>query len=85
VLERRLEAALRGSHAAREGFRTQMLREWSERMAKYAEAVCVLEPQVKEGPGGLRDLHTVLWVAHARYGIAASRRSPAPACSTRPT
>jgi [protein-PII] uridylyltransferase len=31
--------------------------------------VCVLEPQVKEGPGGLRDLHAVLWVAHARYGI----------------
>jgi [protein-PII] uridylyltransferase len=69
VLERRLETALRGSHAAREAFRTQMLHEWSERMQRHAEAVCVLEPQVKEGPGGLRDLHTVLWVAHARYGI----------------
>ncbi|MFI4946738.1 MAG: DUF294 nucleotidyltransferase-like domain-containing protein, partial [Burkholderiales bacterium] len=69
VLERRLEAALRGSHSAREAFRAQMLREWSERMHKHAEAVCVLEPQVKEGPGGLRDLHTVLWVAQARYGI----------------
>jgi [protein-PII] uridylyltransferase len=69
VLGRRLETALRGSHAAREAFRTQMLREWSERMQRHAEAVCVLEPQVKEGPGGLRDLHTVLWVAQARYGV----------------
>ena len=34
-------------------------------MARFGGAVCVLEPQVKEGPGGLRDLHAVLWVAHA--------------------
>jgi [protein-PII] uridylyltransferase len=69
ALERRLESALRGSRAARDAFRAQMLREWSERMERFAEAVCVLEPQVKEGPGGLRDLHAVLWVAHVRYGI----------------
>ena len=26
------------------------------------------EPHVKESAGGLRDLHTALWGAHARYG-----------------
>jgi [protein-PII] uridylyltransferase len=69
ALERRLETALRGSRAARDAFRAQMLREWSERMQRHGGAVCVLEPQVKEGPGGLRDLHAVLWVAHVRYGL----------------
>jgi [protein-PII] uridylyltransferase len=29
----------------------------------------MLEPHVKEGAGGLRDLHTVTWVALARYGV----------------
>jgi len=38
-------------------------------MQRFAEAVCVLEPHVKEGPGGLRDLHSVLWTAHVRYGV----------------
>ena len=69
ALERRLEAALRASRAARDAFFGQMRREWSERMERHAEAVCVLEPQVKEGPGGLRDLHAVLWVTHVRYGL----------------
>ena len=69
VLERRLESSLRTSHSARDAFRSQMLSEWSGRLSKHAEAVCVIEPHVKEGLGGLRDLHTVRWVAHARYGI----------------
>ena len=69
ALDRRLEAALRTSHSARDAFRSQMLQEWSGRLAKHAEAVCVIEPHVKEGLGGLRDLHAVRWVAHARYGI----------------
>ena len=30
--------------------------------------MCVQEPNIKEGVGGLRDLHAVLWVAQARHG-----------------
>jgi len=67
-LQLRLDVSLRGSRSAQEAFLAQMRTEWTERMARFGEAVCVLEPQVKEGPGGLRDLHAVLWVAHARYG-----------------
>jgi hypothetical protein len=40
----------------------------AERYARHGSAVGHLEPQVKEGAGGLRDLHVVLWVAHARFG-----------------
>ena len=39
-----------------------------ERYAKYGRVVCLQEPNVKESAGGLRDLHTVLWVGQARYG-----------------
>jgi [protein-PII] uridylyltransferase len=68
TLQMRLEVSLRGSRSAQDAFLGQMRAEWHERMARFGHAVCALEPQVKEGPGGLRDVHTVLWVAHARYG-----------------
>jgi [protein-PII] uridylyltransferase len=53
---------------AREAFEGAMRREYAERHAKQQGAVCVQEPNVKEGVGGLRDLHTVLWIAHASLG-----------------
>jgi [protein-PII] uridylyltransferase len=52
----------------REAFQDAMRREYHERHAKQQGAVCVQEPNVKEGVGGLRDLHTVLWIAHAGLG-----------------
>jgi [protein-PII] uridylyltransferase len=42
--------------------------EQQERYAKFGRVVCLQEPNVKESAGGLRDLHTVLWVGQARYG-----------------
>lgn len=33
----------------------------------------VVEPQLKEGPGGLRDLHTALWITQARAHRPAAR------------
>src|ERR1043165_9031044 len=38
------------------------------RLARFSPVVCLQEPNVKEGAGGLRDLHTALWMASARYG-----------------
>lgn len=37
------------------------------RHAKFGATVYVLEPNVKEGKGGLRDLHTALWAARIKF------------------
>jgi [protein-PII] uridylyltransferase len=42
--------------------------ERNRRHAKYYGSVSVLEPNVKESPGGLRDYHTALWVGATRFG-----------------
>ncbi|HSF29974.1 MAG TPA: [protein-PII] uridylyltransferase [Candidatus Tectomicrobia bacterium] len=42
--------------------------ERQRRHDKYYGSVSVLEPNVKESPGGLRDYHTTLWVGAMRVG-----------------
>ncbi len=43
--------------------------EMRQRYAKFENTPYALEPNCKESPGGLRDLHTILWVAKAAgYG-----------------
>lgn len=43
------------------------LEEQRLRLKKYGSSVYLLEPNIKEGEGGLRDLHTALWVAQVKY------------------
>lgn len=43
--------------------------ERDRRHARYYGTVSVLEPNVKESPGGLRDYHTALWAGASRFGI----------------
>jgi len=43
--------------------------DFDERYARHGRAVGLLEPHVKEGAGGLRDLHAVLWVGQALFGV----------------
>jgi [protein-PII] uridylyltransferase len=45
------------------------LQEQARRHEKYGGSVYLQEPNVKEGPGGLRDFHTALWVARARHRL----------------
>jgi len=63
-----LSKVFRNPRANRRFFKA-MRAEFLERREKHGPIVGMLEPHVKEGAGGLRDLHTVAWVTLARYGI----------------
>lgn len=43
------------------------------RHAHYGDSVFVLEPEIKEGKGGLRDYHTAFWAARIKYHIRSAR------------
>jgi len=49
--------------------------EQEQRHAKHQDSAYALEPNLKEAPGGLRDLHVMQWTARA-CGITAGMRRP---------
>jgi [protein-PII] uridylyltransferase len=49
-------------------FKTK-LEESRKRHAQYGDSIYLLEPQIKEGEGGLRDLHTAMWLAKVKYKV----------------
>ncbi len=67
---RKLGAALLEQLAAtvdpQQFFRAKML-EQQQRYAKYQDTPYALEPNIKESPGGLRDLQMILWTARAAH------------------
>jgi [protein-PII] uridylyltransferase len=63
-----LESSVYTSARATDAFLRSMRAEMEDRLARFGGAVCMQEPNVKEGAGGLRDLHTASWVGHARFG-----------------
>jgi [protein-PII] uridylyltransferase len=38
------------------------------RYDKFGRSVCIQEPNIKEGAGGLRDLHSITWIGHTLCG-----------------
>ena len=51
-------------------FVTEKLAERDNRHKQHGATRYVVEPQVKEGKGGLRDLHTLFWIAKFAYRSA---------------
>ena len=47
------------------------LDESRERHRRFGDSIYLLEPNLKEGEGGLRDLHTALWLAKVKYKVHA--------------
>jgi [protein-PII] uridylyltransferase len=46
------------------------LAEQGQRHEKHGGSVYLQEPNVKEGPGGLRDFHVAIWIARVRHRLA---------------
>ena len=66
TLEERVDRLLfRGSSAS--SLIMAKLREAEERAGRYGASIYLLEPNVKESRGGLRELHNALWIARARW------------------
>ncbi len=54
-------------------FFKEKLAENTDRHARAGNSVYLLQPQLKEGQGGLRDLHTALWMAKVKFKVRTFR------------
>jgi [protein-PII] uridylyltransferase len=50
-------------------FYKEKLKESEERHTRQGDSIYLLQPQLKEGLGGLRDLHTALWMAKVKFKV----------------
>src|SRR5262249_17964995 len=57
-----------GTQNPSEFFKTK-LAESAQRHARTGDSVYLLQPHLKDGPGGLRDLHTALWMAKVKFKV----------------
>jgi [protein-PII] uridylyltransferase len=71
-LFRALERAeLHGLSAAKvEKFLSDKMDEMRSRREKFGDSLYLLEPNLKESEGGLRDLQSALWLARVRFKVA---------------
>lgn len=54
-------------------FIERKLQEWKKRHDKYGDSRGLLEPNIKEGKGGHRDLQTLMWLMRGCYGAKRMR------------
>jgi [protein-PII] uridylyltransferase len=60
----------RVAKTAAEDFVARLRAEQKERHSRFGDTIFLLEPDLKNGPGGLRDLCVGRWAAMARFGTA---------------
>jgi len=65
--ESAMETDVLKKNAAR--FYREKLAESHDRHRKFGDSVFLLEPELKEGAGGLRDIHTAMWLAKVKYKV----------------
>jgi [protein-PII] uridylyltransferase len=58
------------TEAKAEGFITDKIAEMRERRERFGDSLYLLEPNVKQSEGGLRDLQSALWLARVRFKVA---------------
>lgn len=66
ILRMRVAEKLQGPN--RQWFIESKLAESQNRKEKYGSSIYLLEPNVKDGEGGLRDIHSIQWIAFALLG-----------------
>jgi [protein-PII] uridylyltransferase len=52
-----------------DSFIADKIAELAARRERFGESIYVLEPNLKQGEGGLRDVEAALWIAQARYHV----------------
>ena len=67
------------------GFVKEKLDEREARHKRMGDSRYVVEPNVKEGKGGLRDLHALFWIGKYAYRAARRRTSWSRSACSRPT
>jgi len=58
-----------GGKRSRKCFVEAKLAEFSNRRQRMGNTAFLMEPDIKEGKGGLRDVQALLWMARAWYGV----------------
>jgi [protein-PII] uridylyltransferase len=58
------------SQARVDAFITEKIAEMRARRERFGDSLYLLEPNIKESEGGLRDLQSALWIARARWKVA---------------
>lgn len=61
------------AHSEAHRFAERLATEVAQRHARFGGSVYLLEPDVKNGAGGIRDLDVVYWALKARFGFGALR------------
>ncbi len=67
AFQERLWRSLQGRRVQQ--YITEKLAEQGRRHAKFGGSVYLQEPNIKEGPGGLRDFHVAVWITRARHHV----------------
>ena len=73
-LERVVRRQLGGG--SRDRFVETKISEHGRRQQRHGESVFLLEPDIKEGQGGLRDIHAAMWIARAKCGAVSLHDLP---------